>query len=113
VPAQHAQDTKITWEKIRRAGEAPRRPLRLLAKPEPMSLLRAVPDSNAPHMRWRRAQRIVTHAEGPERIAMEWWRHQEKQPTRDYHRIEDAEGRRFWVFRDTAKSQWLVHGAFA
>jgi protein ImuB len=113
VPAQYAQETKIPWEKIRRPGEAPRRPLRLLAKNEPMSLLYAVPGSNAPHMRWRRAQRTVTHAEGPERIAMEWWRHQEAPPTRDYHRIEDADGRRVWIFRDTGASQWLVHGAFA
>ncbi|MEI9929079.1 MAG: hypothetical protein WDM89_00570 [Rhizomicrobium sp.] len=78
-----------------------------------MSLLRAVPGSSAAHMRWRRTQRILTHAEGPERIAMEWWRHQEVQPTRDYHRIEDADGRRFWIFRDTATVQWHVQGAFA
>jgi protein ImuB len=113
VPAQYAEDSKIEWQKIRRPGEAPRRPLRLLAKSEPMSLLRAVPGSSAAHMRWRRAQRTVTHAEGPERIAMEWWRHQDDQPARDYHRIEDADGHRFWIFRDTATSQWLVHGAFA
>jgi len=113
VPAQYAQDTKIEWQKIRRPGEAPPRPLRLLAKTEPMSLLYAVPGSNAPHMRWRRAQRTVTNAEGPERIAMEWWRHQEAQPTRDYHRIEDADGRRFWIFRDALTAQWCVHGSFA
>jgi protein ImuB len=64
-------------------------------------------------MRWRRAQRTVAHAEGPERIAMEWWRRQEDQPARDYHRIEDVDGRRFWIFRDTATAQWCVHGAFA
>jgi len=83
-----------------------------------MSLLYAVPGSNAPHMRWRRAQRTVTNAEGPERIAMEWWRHQEVQPTRDYHRIEDSDGRRFWIFRaglyrDTAAPAWFLHGMFA
>jgi protein ImuB len=54
----------------------------------------------------------TVHLEGPERIAMEWWRHQETPPARDYHRIEDADGRRFWIFRDTVTSQWLVHGAF-
>jgi protein ImuB len=119
VPAQYTEDSKIEWQKIRRPGEAPRRPLRLLAKPEPMSLLRALPGSNAPHMRWRRAQHTVTHAEGPERIAMEWWRHQGPQPTRDYHRIEDAEGRRFWIFRDGIpgredfSAQWRVQGLFA
>jgi len=119
VPAQLAQETKSSWEKIRRPGEAPRRPLRLLAKPEPVSLLHAIPGSNAPRMRWRHAQRSVVHAEGPERIAMEWWRHQEPQPTRDYHRIEDAEGRRSWIFREGVPDreafpvQWWIQGIFA
>ena len=113
VPAQYAEQTKIEWQKIRRAKEAPRRPLRLLEKPEPMSLLRAVPGSKAAHMCWRSAQRTLTHSEGPERIAMEWWRYQESPPARDYHRIEDTDGRRFWIFRDTVTSQWRVHGACA
>ncbi len=119
VPAQHTSDSKIEWQKIRRAKEPPRRPLRLLANPESLSLLRALPGSRAAHMRWRRAQRVVTRAEGPERIAMEWWRHQDAQPTRDYHRIEDAEGRRFWIFRDGIPDredfpgQWRVQGLFA
>jgi protein ImuB len=70
-------------------------------------------------MRWRRMQRIVTHVEGPERIAMEWWRHQEAQPTRDYFRAETEDGRRFWLYRDGVfdrdglAPQWRVHGAFA
>jgi protein ImuB len=81
--------------------------------------LRSVPRSNAPYMRWRRAQRVVTHAEGPERIAMEWWRHQEPQPTRDYYRVEAEDGRRFWLYRngvperDGLAPQWLVQGTFA
>jgi protein ImuB len=117
VPAQYAEETKTEWQKIRSSGEAPRRPLRLFEKPEPMSLLRSVPGSKTARMRWRGTQRVVTRAEGPERIAMEWWRHQDAQPTRDYHRIEDAEGHRFWIFRiprgDDSPAKWLVHGAFA
>ncbi|HVZ91743.1 MAG TPA: DNA polymerase Y family protein [Rhizomicrobium sp.] len=119
VPAQYARESKAEWKTLRRPGEAPRRPLRLFAKPEQASLLRSVPESSAFHMRWRRMQRIVTHVEGPERIAMEWWRHQEAQPTRDYFRAETEDGRRFWLYRDGVfdrdglAPQWRVHGAFA
>ncbi len=50
---------------------------------------------------------------------MEWWRHQEPKPTRDYFRVEDSEGRRFWLYREglygreTAETRWFVHGLFA
>ena len=68
--------------------------------------------------RWRRVQHDVARAEGPERIAPEWWRDIEGE-TRDYYRIEDAEGRRFWVFREGFYGQreggprWYLHGLFA
>ena len=62
-------------------------------------------------------------AEGPERIAAEWWRRREgHQPggagrVRDYYRIEDSEGRRYWMFRyglygDEARIDWYLHGLF-
>lgn len=119
IPAQYARESKIEWRKIAQRGEAPCRPLRLFSKPEQTSLLRSVPGSSSFHMRWRRTQRIVTHVEGPERIAMEWWRHQEAAPTRDYFRAETEDGRRFWLYRDGVferdglAPQWRVHGAFA
>jgi len=89
--------------------------LRLFAKPEPASLLRSVPGSSALHMRWRKAQRVLTRAEGPERIALEWWRHHpaDALPARDYFRAEDETGRRLWLYRDAETAQWCVHGAFA
>ena len=50
---------------------------------------------------WRRALHKVVKVEGPERIAMEWWRDAAAQVlTRDYFRVEDGDGRRFWIFRD-------------
>jgi protein ImuB len=66
----------------------------------------------------------VALAEGPERIGPEWWR--EERPldprtadaeTRDYFRIEDTEGRRFWVFRrglykPGTAPRWYLHGVF-
>ncbi|HEY1629962.1 MAG TPA: DNA polymerase Y family protein [Rhizomicrobium sp.] len=119
VPAQHADPDRFAWAPLRLADEAPRRPLRLFAKPEPIDVLAEVPDGPPLRFRWRRLQHTITQAEGPERIAMEWWRHAEPQPTRDYYRVEDERGHRFWLYRDglyereTAASRWYVHGLFA
>jgi protein ImuB len=64
--------------------------------------------------------------EGPERVAMEWWRSQEAMLTRDYFRVEDETGLRFWLYRDglyareivqrageIVQPNWFVHGLFA
>ena len=118
VPAQHAPDTKLVFEP-RLCGEAPRRPLRLFERPEPIDVMAQVPDGPPLRFRWRRALHVVTYAEGPERIAMEWWRHQDPRPTRDYFRVEDDTGRRFWLFRDGLYDRepfaprWYMHGLFA
>jgi protein ImuB len=119
VPAQYAQSSKSSWENIRGSREAPRRPLRMLAKPEPIDAIAEFPERTPVRFRWRCAWHRIVRAEGPERIAMEWWRHQHAQPTRDYFRIEDEDGRRFWLYRDelyereTAKPCWYIHGVFA
>ena len=62
---------------------------------------------------WRRRQRAVAQSEGPERIAMEWWRTDSPQATRDYFRIEDSEGRRYWIYRNNGTAKWLLQGMFA
>jgi protein ImuB len=111
VPAQYAQPAKLLWKKIRSAGDAPRRPLRLFTRPEPVILLATA--SGSQHLRWRKVQHGVTHCEGPERIAMEWWRHETPQPARDYFRLEDGEGRRYWLYRASVPPQWFLHGVFA
>ena len=119
LPAQYGRVSKGTWEKIRSAEEAPRRPLRMFAKPEPVDVVSEVPEGPPLRFRWRRALHNVTHVEGPERIAMEWWRHQTPMPTRDYFRVEDEEGRRFWLYRDGISgresfvSRWFMQGVFA
>ena len=89
----------------------PRRPLRLFTRPEPVTLLTTIEGSQ--HLRWRKVQHAVTHCEGPERIAMEWWRHEMPQPARDYFRLEDGEGRRYWLYRAGVPPQWFLHGVFA
>ena len=108
LPAQYAKPAKRTWEKIRKAQEAPRRPLRLFASPEPIDVSQTETSFG---FRWRRARHVATRLEGPERIAMEWWRHQTPAPSRDYFRLEDEEGRRFWLYRE--ETRWFLHGVFA
>jgi protein ImuB len=118
LPAQFHMPKEAAWD-ARSPGEPPRRPLRLLSRPEAIDVTAEIPDAPPRQFRWRRAQHLVTHAEGPERIAMEWWRHNAPMPTRDYFRVEDTDGRRFWLYRDglynreTTHPQWFMHGVFA
>src|SRR5206468_6237456 len=94
----------------------PPRPVRLLARPEPVEAVHLVPDDPPRQFRWRGTTHQVRRAEGPERIAGEWWRDDAR--TRDYYRVEDAEGQRFWLFRDglygpgEAAPRWFLHGFF-
>ncbi len=74
------------------------RPVRLLGTPEPVEAAYELPDGAPLHFRWRKALHRVRRAEGPERIAPEWWR-DPFEGTRDYYRVEDEAGRRFWLFR--------------
>jgi protein ImuB len=95
------------------------RPLRLLATPEMVKVMLAeVPDGPPQAFRWRRMQHRVTKSEGPERIAMEWWIDGDDAEARDYFRIEDETGHRFWIYRRGLYGQnpdpcWFMHGVFA
>lgn len=101
--------------------QAVERPVRLLPHPEPVDVAMAeVPDGPPQQFRWRRVLYRVARAEGPERIASEWWRGGDHElPTRDYFRIEDDEGRRFWIYRlglygqSQEMPRWYLHGLFA
>ncbi|MCP3415113.1 DNA polymerase Y family protein [Bradyrhizobium brasilense] len=128
LPAQHhlAAASAAAWPE-RVAGEPPLRPLRLFERPEPIKVpFATVPDGPPHQFTWRRAQHDVVRVEGPERIAMEWWKQDGASLTRDYFRVEDAEGQRFWIFRDglyeselrdeegkSVPANWYVHGLFA
>lgn len=97
--------------------DAPR-PLLLLPRPEPIEVMAEVPDGPPAQFIWRRVRRRVSFADGPERIAQEWWR-DGGAPTRDYFRIEDEGHRRYWLYRDglygteTGGPRWYMHGLFA
>lgn len=97
---------------------ASERPLRLFARPEPVEAMAEVPDGPPQRFRWRRALHGVARAEGPERIAGEWWIDGFDVPPRDYYRVEDDGGRRYWLYREgmydgASMPRWYVHGLFA
>jgi len=75
------------------------RPLKLLDRAERIAVLYASPDGYPQRFRWRGEVHEVIRMEGPERIAPEWWREKSSVRLRDYYRIEDAEGRRYWIYR--------------
>jgi protein ImuB len=116
IAVDRADVPASAWE-ISEPDAPPARPLRLLSPPEPVEAVAVVPDGPPVRFRWRRALHEVARAEGPERIAGEWWR--SDVPTRDYYRVEDKDGRRFWLYREglfereTAQPRWFLHGTFA
>ncbi len=119
----------------RRRPSAARRPPFLLPHPEPVAVVAEIPDGPPARLEWRRRRCRIVKAEGPERIAPEWWQpllalarpdeaeaHPKRRSrTRDYYTIEDEAGRRYWVFREglygreesEAPPAWYLHGLFA
>ena len=102
---------------------APLRPLRLFAAPQPIDeVVAEVPEGPPARFRWRRRWRRVSCAEGPERFGPDFDPDRAAQDrsgtgTRDYYRLEDEQGRRYWVFRQglygTAQPPaWFLHGLF-
>jgi len=115
----------------------PERPLLLLDPPEPVTALAGLPDGPPARFTWRRATHRVVRAQGPERLSAEWWRPARRAKparTRDYYRVEDGEGRRYWLFREglygredqleqldangvaeqiSFPPEWWMHGVFA
>ena len=105
------------------ADPATPRPIRLLRRPEEIEVIALVPDDPPVRFRWRGVLHRIRAAAGPERIAAEWWRgrQSDKRPEtdliRDYYRVEDSDGARFWIFRaglhaDDRMPRWYLHGLF-
>jgi protein ImuB len=107
-------ETGATWN-----GDWPRPP-RLLSRPEPVETMALLPDHPPVWFTWRGVRRRVRRADGPERIRNEWWKHEAEMTTvRDYFRVEDETGERFWLFRsgdgehsDSGSQRWFLHGVF-
>lgn len=101
------------------------RPLKLLDRAEPIAVLYATPDGFPRRFSWRGQAHDVARVEGPERIAPEWWRERSTARLRDYYRIEDGEGRRYWIYRhgmvgdgrggdnQGRAPEWFLQGLFA
>jgi protein ImuB len=98
-----------------------RRPVRLLSRPEPLAgVLALLPDAPPRRFTWRGKVHVVIAGDGPERIHGEWWRRDgEVWAVRDYFRVEDEAGGRFWLFRRgdgvddaTGDLSWHLHGVF-
>jgi protein ImuB len=108
-PYDFAQDSLI-----------PARPIRLFERPEPVEAIAQVPDGPPVQFKWRRITHDVAYAEGPESIALQWWRDDQGLPvTRDYFRIETRQGARVWLYREGIYQdkdnppRWFMHGIFA
>lgn len=109
-----APETGATWE-----GDWARPP-RLLSRPEPVETMALLPDHPPVWFTWRGVRRRVRRADGPERIRNEWWRRDAEMTTvRDYFRVEDETGERYWLFRsgdgehsDSGSQRWFLHGIF-
>ncbi len=99
---------------------AKERPLRLFDHPEEVRVLYAVPEGPPGQFVWRRQTHRVTRYAGPERIAPEWWKDRPGTRLRDYFKVEDQSGQRFWLYREGLHEdgrggdpRWFVHGCFA
>lgn len=113
IPAM-APDTGASWP-----GHWPR-PSRLLPQPEPVETVALLPDHPPVSFTWRGVRRRIRRADGPERVFGEWWkRDAELAAVRDYFRVEDDAGERYWLFRAgdgedgaTGSHRWFIHGVF-
>ncbi|MTH98084.1 DNA polymerase Y family protein [Roseibium sp. RKSG952] len=119
-PEQGFDSEDPTWQDL-----PLERPLRLINPAEPVETVAMVPDGPPLRFRWRRVLYKVVRSEGPERIAPPWWvgaadaSADGAAATRDYFRIEDEDGRRFWLYREglyaqeTREPRWFLQGVFA
>ena len=95
------------------------RPQRLLDRPEAIAVVYATPEGVPRRFVWRRGVHDIARVEGPERIAPEWWRERSTARLRDYYRVEDQAGRRYWIYREGligdgrgGVPNWYLHGLF-
>ncbi|WP_316204519.1 DNA polymerase Y family protein [Bradyrhizobium sp. SZCCHNS3051] len=107
VPAM-ARPSGVNWPE-----DLPR-PSRLLTPPELVQAVAEIPDAPPRLFVWRKMRHRVMKADGPERIHGEWWLSDDEIGLqRDYYRVENMQGERFWLFRDAPADEggrWWLHG---
>ncbi len=124
--AARAPALPLPWAQVE-PGDPPLRPLHLFDPPQRVEVIAEVPDGPPRRFRWRRVTHDIIAHEGPERIAAEWWKRRgggvapggaSGGLTRDYYRVENRQGQRFWLFRhglygsERTSPDWYLHGAF-
>ena len=119
--AQALARTELGWEAWRRfriEADLSPRPLRLLARPEPIEdVFAVVPDGPPVRFRWRRALHEVVASKGPSASkAPGGARTAAQRATISASRTK--RGLRFWLFRaglyrDKAAPRWFLHGMYA
>jgi protein ImuB len=124
IPERSVQRTGISVSPSAFPQTAQPRPAVLFARPIPIQVIAEWPDDPPRMILWRHQRYRVFYANGPERIARDWWRfapdpsENETERIRDYYYIETTEGLRLWVFRAgiyaaERKAGWFIHGIFA
>jgi protein ImuB len=120
----HLPERTILWRPALEMADAVElatacRPHRLLDRPEAIDVIYATPEGMPRRFVWRRGVHDIARVEGPERIAPEWWRERSTARLRDYYRVEDQDGRRYWIYREGlfgdgrgGAPNWYLHGLF-
>ena len=117
APAVARPCARAATARLGRRGVAAAAPVRSAPTPGTGDVRGARPAAGALHLAAGGGTRS-RHAEGPERLAPEWGREPEGARLRDYYRVEDEAGARFWLFREglhpaDADPRWFMHGLFA
>lgn len=118
VPFDAGAPAAWTGEPVAACEGTPLRPATLFASPQPIEVTAVVPEGAPDRFTWRRLARRIVAAEGPERLEPEWGRGHQAPRVRDYYRLEDDTGRRYWVYREgryglDENPRWFLHGLFA
>jgi protein ImuB len=120
VPAHAAGRHMVAVSYPEQDSLTPIRPIRLFERPQPIDVTAEVPDGPPVQFNWRQIKHHIVKSEGPERIAMEWWRDDRgNKLTRDYFRVESRNGARMWLYREglysreVSQPHWYLHGLFA
>jgi protein ImuB len=114
-PERSFKEATSLHEKPTTAWQDKPRPLQVLKAPEHIDVTAPIPDYPPMLFRYKGKVINIVKADGPERIEQEWWLQQGEH--RDYYRVEDQAGNRYWLFRlghyHEKIYQWFIHGFFA
>jgi len=119
IPERAARPSNPTRPSLAAWPQNLPRPVQLLTPPEPVEVVAMLPDHPPARFIWRNDVRKIKHADGPERVYGEWWHdRRDLAEVRDYFRVEDEQGERFWLYRDARLTadhtyRWYLHGVFA